>query len=334
MRCARCANEALPGQQFCADHRPGRVIRDSDENDVYANFGQRAAAAIIDYVVVILAAFLVAGLAAAAIGPRLSSVAMLILIVAYYPVFESSALQATPGKLALSIKVTSTEGERIGFGRALGRLLGKVVSSLLLYIGYLMPLFTVYRQALHDKLAGTFVVRKKFEVSQIAQAGPASSTSGGMVVAIIAILFFGGIFMIGMLAAIAIPAYQDYTIRSQVTSGLIDASAYEDSVSQAYARGTPLNQIGSGSLQPPPQGNSPYVQSIEVAQGAIRITFGGRANPLIAQRTLVLAPALDGGRNLVWVCGAHTAPQGTTLASQAGSETNIAPKYLPALCRP
>jgi uncharacterized RDD family membrane protein YckC/Tfp pilus assembly major pilin PilA len=334
MRCAKCVNEALPGQQFCADHRPGRVIRDgSDPNDVYADFWQRFGAALIDYIAVVFGASLFSAFALVIMDPRWLPLAVLLFVIAYYAVFESSPLQATPGKLAVSIKVTTTEGERIGFGRAVGRLFGKLVSSLILYIGYLLPLFTTYRQALHDKLAGTFVVRKRFEASQIAQAGPAPSTSAGGVVAAIAILVFGGLFVIGILAAISIPAYQDYTIRSQVTTGLNDASAFKVAVLELYADGTPLDQIGNDSLKPRPQGNSPYVESIDVEQGAIRITFGRNAHAQIAGRTLVLAPAVDAGRNLVWVCGAHAPPEGATLASHAGSETNLPPKFLPASCR-
>jgi uncharacterized RDD family membrane protein YckC len=334
MRCAKCASEALPGQQFCADHRPGRVIRDADENVPYADFWQRAAAALIDYLAVIIGGFVVSSFVLMTVGPNVSSLTMLLFVVAYYVIFESSPLQATPGKLAVSIKVTSTDGERIGIGRALGRFFSKIVSSLILYIGYLLPLFTAYRQALHDKMAGTFVVRRKFEAAQIAEAGPAPSTSGGAIVAVIVILFFGGIFVLGILAAIAIPAYQDYTIRSQVVSGLNAAAPYKEAVAQSYARGTPFDQIGTRSLQPAPEGHSPYVLSIDVAEGAIRITFGDRAQAQIAQRTLVLTPAIDAEHELVWVCGAHAPPAGATLASHAGAETNITAKFLPALCRP
>jgi uncharacterized RDD family membrane protein YckC len=78
----------------------------------------------------------------------------------YFPVFEGSALQATPGKLALSIKVTDLQGGRIGFGRALLRTLCKILSSLILMIGYIMAGFTARKQALHDMIAGCLVVAK------------------------------------------------------------------------------------------------------------------------------------------------------------------------------
>jgi uncharacterized RDD family membrane protein YckC len=82
----------------------------------------------------------------------------------YYAAFESSRLQATPGKLALGMIVTDTDGEPVGFGTATGRFLGKFVSSIILYIGFLMILFTSQKQGLHDKIAGTLVMNKPREI--------------------------------------------------------------------------------------------------------------------------------------------------------------------------
>jgi uncharacterized RDD family membrane protein YckC len=76
----------------------------------------------------------------------------------YYAAFESSDLMATPGKRALGMKVTDTEGERISFGTATGRFLGRLISSLILGIGFLIAFFTSKHQALHDLIAGTVVV--------------------------------------------------------------------------------------------------------------------------------------------------------------------------------
>jgi uncharacterized RDD family membrane protein YckC len=80
--------------------------------------------------------------------------------VLYFPVLECSSLQATPGKLALGIKVTDMQGNRIGFGRALGRNLAKIISAIILYIGFIMAGFTQKKQALHDMIAGCLVVAK------------------------------------------------------------------------------------------------------------------------------------------------------------------------------
>ena len=78
----------------------------------------------------------------------------------YSALMESSKLQGTLGKMALNIKVTDLELRRISFGRASGRFFGKILSKLILLIGYLMQPFTARRQALHDMLAGTLVVRR------------------------------------------------------------------------------------------------------------------------------------------------------------------------------
>lgn len=78
----------------------------------------------------------------------------------YYSLLESSAWQATLGKKALGLEVTDLEGHRISFGRATGRFFGKILSAFILLIGFIMAGFTEKKQALHDILAGTLVIRK------------------------------------------------------------------------------------------------------------------------------------------------------------------------------
>ena len=78
----------------------------------------------------------------------------------YFALMESSAWQATLGKKALGLEVTDLQGNRIGFGRATGRFFGKILSALILWIGFIMAGFTEKKQALHDMLAGTLVIRK------------------------------------------------------------------------------------------------------------------------------------------------------------------------------
>ncbi len=78
----------------------------------------------------------------------------------YFAAMESSSRQATLGKMALGIKVTDLNGNRISFGRATGRYFGKFVSSLIFSIGFIMAAFTRRKQALHDMMAGCLVVNK------------------------------------------------------------------------------------------------------------------------------------------------------------------------------
>ena len=76
----------------------------------------------------------------------------------YYALQESSPRQATFGKRILGLRVADMDGQQIGFGRASVRFFGKIISGLICLIGYMMAGFTEKKQALHDMIAGTFVV--------------------------------------------------------------------------------------------------------------------------------------------------------------------------------
>jgi len=78
----------------------------------------------------------------------------------YFALLESSEWRATLGKKALGLEVTDLSGNRIDFGRASGRFFGKILSALILWIGFIMAGITEKKQALHDMLAGCLVIRK------------------------------------------------------------------------------------------------------------------------------------------------------------------------------
>jgi uncharacterized RDD family membrane protein YckC len=106
------------------------------------------------------------GAAAAFFGPMfmvffLGMLGFVILQWLYFAGMESSERQATFGKSVMSLRVTNSEGQRISFGHATGRFFAKIVSGLVpLAIGYIMAAFTEKKQALHDLIAGTLVLRK------------------------------------------------------------------------------------------------------------------------------------------------------------------------------
>ncbi len=77
----------------------------------------------------------------------------------YFALMESSKQQATLGKMALSLKVTDMEGNKISFGRATGRYFGKILSGMIFMIGYILAGLTEKKQALHDMIAGCLVIR-------------------------------------------------------------------------------------------------------------------------------------------------------------------------------
>lgn len=78
----------------------------------------------------------------------------------YFSGLESSPLKATIGKLAVGIYVTDLKGERISFGKATGRYFGKIISRIILGVGFIMAGFTEKKQALHDMMANCLVLSK------------------------------------------------------------------------------------------------------------------------------------------------------------------------------
>jgi len=84
----------------------------------------------------------------------------MVIQVLYFTFMESSKLQATVGKLALGIKVTDLQGNKLDFTKALIRNLSRIISNFTLLIGYIIAGFTEKKQALHDMIASTLVVKK------------------------------------------------------------------------------------------------------------------------------------------------------------------------------
>jgi type IV pilus assembly protein PilA len=143
--------------------------------------------------------------------------------------------------------------------------------------------------------------------------------------------------IIGILAAIAIPAYQDYTIRSQVTEGLNLASAVKAGVAETFAQTGewPDDLTAAGGTEPP---SGKYVSGIEVDNGTINITFGNDANTNIEGDILSIRPVVSPNNDIVWLCGYFTAANSTSLddpssGASGGDATDIDPKYLPQSCR-
>jgi uncharacterized RDD family membrane protein YckC len=134
----------------------------------YAGFWKRFAALIIDSMIISMVTYIVYLMIPVMLsrgrpesGVFFGWIVGVIVNWLYRAIMESSSAQATLGKMALGIIVTDYEGERISFARATGRLLAKILSGLILLIGYIMAGFTEKKQALHDMIAGTLVVVKE-----------------------------------------------------------------------------------------------------------------------------------------------------------------------------
>ncbi len=143
--------------------------------------------------------------------------------------------------------------------------------------------------------------------------------------------------IIGILAAIAIPAYQDYTIRAQVTEGLNLASAVKAAVAETYAdRGAwPADMTAVGITKAT---TGKYVSKMEINAGTIVITYGLQANAAnLAGKTLSLKPLVSANDDVIWICGKGATPVGAVEATSGNSgavATSLVDKYMPSNCRP
>jgi type IV pilus assembly protein PilA len=149
--------------------------------------------------------------------------------------------------------------------------------------------------------------------------------------------------IIGILASMAIPAYQSYTIRAQVAEGFnLAAAAKPPVVSAFYDHGqAPANRVAAGLSATATDSNGVYVSSTDVTNGVIVITYGNGSSALLNGLTLTITPYETKDLSVVWRCGASAAPAGLSPLGTAGggnAAVYIAPtvptQYLPSNCRP
>ena len=144
--------------------------------------------------------------------------------------------------------------------------------------------------------------------------------------------------IIGILAAIAIPAYQDYLIRSQVTEGMSMAAAAKASVSEYYAnKGSWPATNSAAGLGVASEIQGKYVSALTVSGGGITVDFGNEANTVLDPASLGLTPGASANGDVIWRCGnPATNPSGWDAAATAatsGVTTSLPGKYLPSSCR-
>jgi uncharacterized RDD family membrane protein YckC len=165
-RLARAETGAVPWTPTPAWENTARA----STNLQYATFGARAIAAVIDVVILQIAGSMIDAMFMGALLSHISATSIMVATVGplvangvltlFYCVWlESSPWQATLGKRMMGLKVVDVYGKGISFGRSSSRNVSKSLSVLTLGLGYLMPLWTSRRQALHDKAAGCLVIR-------------------------------------------------------------------------------------------------------------------------------------------------------------------------------
>ena len=180
--CGEMIASAAAKCRYCGEVFDGRVSKGGRRRKglavVYAGFWMRFAAVFIDGILMQIVLFPVSAGINIAFGgniggpqpganpdPKILVAVLLNLVISvvaqwlYFALQESSQKQATVGKRALGIRVTDLNGNRLSFGHATGRHFGKIVSGMICGIGYFMAGFTEKKQALHDSMASTLVVK-------------------------------------------------------------------------------------------------------------------------------------------------------------------------------
>jgi uncharacterized RDD family membrane protein YckC/Tfp pilus assembly protein PilE len=284
---------------------------------IHAGFWRRVAAYFIDSFIVGLAAWLVSlvlilgtaatgGVSAMIAATMVNYIVMLAIYWLYFALQESSPAQATLGKRAFGLKVTDDHAHRIGFGRATGRFFGKFVSSFILGIGYLLAGFTERKQALHDMMASTFVVFREVEPGQPLPATRPPMPWYGWVINIL----FLSVAPLAILAAIALPAYMEYTARAQAMSGMIAADAAKTAVATFYAAQNrcPESNEEAGLGATAVAGG--YVSDVSIKpECRVVVTFAGSSavNTQLRGQQIEMTATPDSG-NLTWTCDGGAIP--------------------------
>lgn len=143
--------------------------------------------------------------------------------------------------------------------------------------------------------------------------------------------------IIGILASLAISAYQTYTVRVQVSEGLNLASGTKAPIVDAYTNsGTaPADRTAAGMSPNPTDSSGAYVSQVLITDGRVDVTFGGPdAHQDIIGQTVSVTPYETNGNTVVWRCGNARAPAGVLLLGGAGHlAPTVDPRYLPRACR-
>ena len=141
--------------------------------------------------------------------------------------------------------------------------------------------------------------------------------------------------IIGILALLAVPSYQDRLVRDQIISAmpLADIAKTPIALSWATLQSFPADNSSAG-LPPAEKIVNNFISSVVVQAGAIHITFGNSASGIIKGKTLSLRPAVVVDAAVVpvaWVCGDAPGPNQMTVKGE--NKTNISANYLPVSCR-
>jgi type IV pilus assembly protein PilA len=146
--------------------------------------------------------------------------------------------------------------------------------------------------------------------------------------------------IIGILASLAVSAYQTYTVRAQISEGLTFAGGAKGPIVESFnSSGVPPADLTAAGMPPNPTDiRGSYVSQLNVNNGRIDVTFGNRVHQDAFGDTLSLTPYQTAGGSIIWRCGQAPAPAGAALLTGGGVTTayqasTVEERYLPSTCR-
>ncbi len=146
--------------------------------------------------------------------------------------------------------------------------------------------------------------------------------------------------IIGILASLAVSAYQTYTVRAQVAEGINMAAGAKTPVIDAYNNTgePPAGRTEAGMSANPADTKGKYVSEVDVFEGRVIVTYGGDAHTAISGQSVSFTPYLTAGNSVIWRCGSAPEPAGGAPLSGNGAVSEYVPptvdrRYLPSTCR-
>ena len=290
-----------------APPRPPTIFPQS----TFDHLGNRAAAFLVDLFVVMV---IVIAAIQAAIGLDVKLPGWLFYTVAglYFGILPATPLQGTLGKRMLGVRIADGAGRRIGLGRALLRLVAFVPSFAIAGAGLLLAAFTARRQALHDLMAGTFVVSRGATPDAIAQVPPPVSGTNRIVGGVVIAIGVLGIYQFLMI-------YNDRPKRGYAGTMILATEPFKTEVVKALQARAPMP--AAASLPRYARAMSAQPDGTIVIDVADELFPGGR---------LMLRPASNAKGEVMWTCSSEKIQQGLLPAyCRTGAEPIASPRTPP-----
>lgn len=146
--------------------------------------------------------------------------------------------------------------------------------------------------------------------------------------------------IIGILASLAVSAYQTYTVRAQVAEALHMGAGAKSPVIDAFNMNgePPAGRQEAGMSAAPADSSGRYVSQVNIFEGRVDVTMGNYVHADVMNNTISFTPYMTPSRGIIWRCGAAPAPAGAVLLNGGGVESihqdpTVEPRYLPSTCR-